>query len=83
MKFKRENHKTLIRTGHVYVGPVCDIMKTCPCNEDPLTPHFYIVKLGFARVFIFFLVLPAFQHRNAAKGRISVRLESQAYTLDV
>ena len=24
------------------------IMLTCPCNHvDPLTPHFYIVKLGF------------------------------------
>ena len=21
------------------------IMQTCPCNLDPLTPHFYIVKL--------------------------------------
>ena len=29
------------------------------------------------------LIIPAFQHRNAAEGRISVRLESQAYTLDV
>ena len=27
--------------------------KTSPCNEDPLTPHFYIVKLGFTGVFIF------------------------------
>ena len=26
---------------------------TCPCNEDPLTPHFYIVKQGFTGVFIF------------------------------
>ena len=23
-----------------------DIMKTCPCNEHPHTPHFYIEKLG-------------------------------------
>ena len=23
------------------------IMQTCPCNVYPLTPHFYIVKLGF------------------------------------
>ena len=30
-----------------------NIMKTCPYNEDPLTPHFYKVKLGFTRVFIF------------------------------
>ena len=31
------------------------IMKTNPCNEHPLTPHLYIVKLGFTGVFIFFL----------------------------
>ena len=29
------------------------ITKTSPCNEHPLTPHFYIVKLGFTRVYIF------------------------------
>ena len=28
-------------------------MLTSPCNVDPLTPHFYIVKLGFTGVFIF------------------------------
>ena len=28
-------------------------MQTCPCDVDPLTPHFYIVKLGFTGVFIF------------------------------
>ena len=33
------------------------IMKTCPCNEHPITPHFHIVKLGFTRVYIFFLFL--------------------------
>ena len=33
---------------------LCDqlIRKTHPCNEHPLTPHFYIVKLGFTRVYI-------------------------------
>ena len=31
----------------------CSITKTSPCNEDPLTPHFYIVKLGFTGVYIF------------------------------
>ena len=37
----------------------CDdyITKTSPCNEHPLTPHFYIVKLGFTGVYIFFLFL--------------------------
>ena len=31
-------------------------MKICPCNEYPLTPHFYIVKLGFTGVYIIFLL---------------------------
>ena len=34
-----------------------DIMKTCPCNKDPFTPHFYIVKQGFTGLFIIFLFL--------------------------
>ena len=29
--------------------------KTSPFNEDPLTPHFYIVKLGFTGVYIIFI----------------------------
>ena len=33
------------------------IMKTCPCNVCPLEPHFYIAKLGYAGVFLFFLFL--------------------------
>ena len=33
------------------------IMKTCPCNEHPLTPHIYIGKLGFPGVYIIFLFL--------------------------
>ena len=33
------------------------ITKTCPCNVYPLEPHFYIVKLGFAGVYLFFLFL--------------------------
>ena len=36
---------------------VVRITKTSPCNDHPLTPHFYIVKLGFTGVFIFFLFL--------------------------
>ena len=35
------------------------IMLTCPCNVDPLTPHFYIVKLGFTWIYIIF----ALKHR--------------------
>ena len=29
-----------------------NIMLTCPCNENLLTPHFYIVKLRFTEVYI-------------------------------
>ena len=28
-----------------------NIMQTCPYNVYPITPHFYIVKLGFTEVF--------------------------------
>ena len=41
----------------VSVFPVARIMQTSPYNEYPLTPHFYIVKLGFTGVYIFFLFL--------------------------
>ena len=34
-----------------------DIRKTCPCNEYPLKPHVYTVKLGYAGVDLFFLFL--------------------------
>ena len=34
-----------------------NIMQTCPYNVYPLTPHFYIVKLGFKGVLIVFLFL--------------------------
>ena len=30
---------------------------TCPFVLYPLTPHFYIDKVGFTRVYIFFLFL--------------------------
>ena len=31
--------------------------KTCPCNVYPLEPHFYIAKLEYAEVYLFFLFL--------------------------
>ena len=34
-------------------GSVENIMLTSPCNEQPLTPHFIIVKLGFTGVDFF------------------------------
>ena len=50
----RQPFYLLIKTWR-YGGSV--ILKTCPCNEDPLTTHFYIVKLGFTGVYISFLFL--------------------------
>ena len=41
-------------TRHVSTG--FHITKTCLYNFDPLKPHFYIVKLGFTRVYIIFLI---------------------------
>ena len=42
---------------HLYICTYYSyIMKTCPCNVDPLTPHFYI-KFGFTGVYIFFIFL--------------------------
>ena len=40
-----------------YSGKQVFITKTCPCNVYPLKPHFYIVKLGFAGVYLLFLFL--------------------------
>ena len=36
--------------------------KTCPCNIYLLIPHFYIAKLGYAGVYLFFLIF-APKHR--------------------
>ena len=33
------------------------IMKMCPCSVYLLEPHFYIAKLGYAGVYLFFLFL--------------------------
>ena len=30
---------------------------TCPCNVYPLIPHFYIVKLVYTGVYLFFVFL--------------------------
>ena len=30
---------------------------SCPCNVYPIEPHFYIAKLGYAGVYLFFLFL--------------------------
>ena len=42
--------------------------KTYPCNEDPLTPHLYIVKLGFTEGIHYFLIF-ALKHRLCVRVR--------------
>ena len=32
-------------------------MQTCPCNEYPLIPLFYIVKLGSTGEYLFYLIM--------------------------
>ena len=44
-------------------GFILIITKTRQNNFDPLTPHFYIVKLGFTGVDIIFLILLKKKHR--------------------
>ena len=36
-----------------FVFKLLFIMQTCPCNEHPLTPHLYIVKLGLTGYTLF------------------------------
>ena len=47
--------------------------KTCLYNFDPLKPHFYIVKLGFAGVYIIFLI-------SAQKHRMLIRVRTAVLT---
>ena len=62
-----EKKKIFGRVKYLNIWPECqanadlvmadDIRKTCQCYEYPLIPHFHIVKLGYAGVFLFFLCL--------------------------
>ena len=47
-------------------------MQTCPCNEDPLTLYFSIVKLGLTGVYIFFLISAPKQRLWVFVGTVSV-----------
>ena len=54
----RFQHVKMVHFAEVSVKMFENIItKTSPCNEDPLTPHFYIVKQGFTGVYIIFLFL--------------------------
>ena len=53
-KTRRHNIVVSIYTGRQKESYLT-IMQTCPFDVDLLTPHFYIVKLGFTGVFIFLI----------------------------
>ena len=61
-----ENHYSsfLFITSYIPV-PVSYNTKTCLYNFDPLKRHFYVVKLGFTRVYIIFLISVQ-KHRSGA-----------------
>ena len=47
-----------------------NITKTCLCNFDPLKPHFYVEKMGFAGVYI---IAVSILYKSIA-GRRAVRV---------
>ena len=49
--------RALAGLTHTFVDFVVHITKTCLYNFDPLKPHFYIVKLGFAGYTLFLFLL--------------------------
>ena len=51
------NQQYSINFFYIKLYTIIPIRKTCPCNIYPLIPHFYIAKLGFAGVYLFFLFL--------------------------
>ena len=63
--------------------PTNFITKASPCNEYPLTPHFYIVKLGFTGVYIFFLIFAPKQRLWVLVRTASVRRFKRAPTIYV
>ena len=55
----------------MYLYNLRSITKTRLYNFDPLKPHFYIVKLGYTRVYIIFLI-------SAQKHRLWVLVRTAA-----
>ena len=51
LNFPVNNFSVMSGQSHRFLGI---IRKTCPCDLYPLTPHIYIVKLGFTGVYIIF-----------------------------
>ena len=53
-------------------------MQTSPCNENPLTPHFYIVNWGIQNLIIFHLkiiIFTAVKTHCVLHGRVFVMMK--------
>ena len=54
------NHHPPFHPMSCEVASICtvrNITKTFPCNVYPIEPYFYIVKMGYAGVYLFFVFL--------------------------
>ena len=47
----------LVHMRRIFNIDFSTIRKTCTCSAYPLEPHFYIAKLGYAGVYLCFLLL--------------------------
>ena len=56
MKYECKKAKNTYANDTVSSDKNPNITKTRLYNFDPLKPHFYIVKLGFAGVYVIFLI---------------------------
>ena len=57
------------------------IMLTCPCTVDTLTLHFYIVKLGFTRVYTIFLFFSKTMIVGTRQNRLTETVLTCTYNL--
>ena len=52
---EREKNSEHFIVPRIRYGSVSAFFRlACPCNVDPITPHFYLVKLGFTGVYSFY-----------------------------
>ena len=56
-QFVKRESKVRVKVSTLRVDLFATIRITCPCDLNPLAPHFYIVKLGFTGVYFIILFL--------------------------
>ena len=64
LRSRVEESRAKVQGNYFSIVPTVlgNIMLTYPCNVHPLTPHFYIVKMGFTWGIHYFLIF-ALKHR--------------------